>query len=41
VQTPQLFVRGRKVCEEDTDLGLEFVLSRMLAEPGAAARPGR
>jgi uncharacterized membrane protein len=33
VVTPQLFVRGRKVCDEDTDLGLDYVLSRMLAEP--------
>jgi uncharacterized membrane protein len=31
VVTPQLFVRGQKVCDEDTDLGLEYVLSRMLA----------
>jgi uncharacterized membrane protein len=30
VVTPQLFVRGQKVCEEDTDLGLDYVLSRML-----------
>ncbi len=35
VQTPQLFVRDRKVCEEDTDLGLEFVLARMLSAPAA------
>jgi len=31
VVTPQLFVRGQKVCDEDTDLGLEYVLSRMLS----------
>ncbi len=38
VVTPQLFVRGQKVCEEDTDLGLEYVLSRLLARPAAAAK---
>ncbi len=41
VQTPQLFVRDRKVCEEDTDLGLEFVLARMLSAPDAGGRTGR
>lgn len=30
VLTPQLFVEGRKLCNEDTDLGLEYTLSRML-----------
>ncbi|MFI5165107.1 MAG: vitamin K epoxide reductase family protein [Thermoanaerobaculales bacterium] len=35
VVTPQLFVRGEKVCEEDTDLGLEFVLARVLETPAA------
>jgi uncharacterized membrane protein len=38
VVTPQLFVRGQKVCEEDTDLGLEYVLSRLLTRPAAAPR---
>ena len=38
VQTPQLFVRGQKVCEEDTDLGLEFVLARLLSAPQPAGR---
>jgi hypothetical protein len=42
VVTPQLYVRGVKVCDEDTDLGLEYVLSRRLAESGqAAAGQGR
>jgi len=41
VQTPQLFVRDRKVCEEDTDLGLEFVLARMLSGPESGGRAGR
>jgi uncharacterized membrane protein len=40
VVTPQLFVRGRKVCEEDTDLGLEFVLGRVLSRPTAPAAAG-
>lgn len=34
VLTPQLFVEGRKVCNEDTDLGLEYMLSRMLETSG-------
>jgi len=41
VQTPQLFVRDRKVCEEDTDLGLEFVLARTLSGGRPDGRPGR
>jgi uncharacterized membrane protein len=43
VVTPQLFVRGVRVCDEDTDLGLDFVLSRMLAAPltGARTETGR
>ncbi len=30
VLTPQLFVAGRRVCDEDTDLGLEFTVASML-----------
>lgn len=30
VLTPQLFVRNRKIPDEDTDLGLDFVLARTL-----------
>jgi hypothetical protein len=30
VLTPQLFVDGVKLCDEDTDLGLEYTLARML-----------
>jgi len=41
VLTPQLFVRGRKICDEDTDLGLEYALARMLEETAAAATPRR
>ena len=32
VLTPQLFVRNQKLPDEDTDLGLDFVLSRVLAQ---------
>jgi uncharacterized membrane protein len=32
VLTPQFFVRNRKLPDEDTDLGLDFVLSRMIAQ---------
>jgi uncharacterized membrane protein len=37
VTTPQLFVAGRRLCDEDTDLGLEFALRRLLE--AAAADP--
>lgn len=30
VLTPQLYVGGRKLCDEDIDLGLSYTLSRML-----------
>lgn len=30
VLAPQLYVRNQKVCDEDTDLGLEYVLTRIL-----------
>lgn len=30
VLTPQLFVDGRRVCDADTDLGLDYTLARML-----------
>ncbi len=31
VLTPQVFINGTRMCDEDTDLGLEYTLSRMLA----------
>ena len=34
VLTPQLYVEGRKLCDEDTDLGMDFALSHMLAAGG-------
>lgn len=30
VLTPQLYVDGKRLCDEDTDLGLEYTLTRML-----------
>jgi hypothetical protein len=30
VLTPQFYVEGKRLCDEDTDLGLEYTLSRML-----------
>ncbi len=32
ILTPQLYVKGKRLCDEDVDLGLEFALSRMLGE---------
>ncbi|HEY3448213.1 MAG TPA: vitamin K epoxide reductase family protein [Myxococcales bacterium] len=32
VLTPQLFVRDRRLCDEDTDLGLEYTLRRAIAQ---------
>jgi hypothetical protein len=37
VLTPQLYVRNQKVCDEDTDLGLEYVLTRLLEQAPVAA----
>lgn len=31
VLTPQLYVGGTKLCDEDTDLGLDYALTRLLA----------
>jgi uncharacterized membrane protein len=38
VLTPQLFVGNSRMCDEDSDLGLEFTLSQMLSKQGKAAR---
>lgn len=38
VLTPQLFVGNSRMCDEDSDLGLEFTLSKMLSKQGRAAR---
>lgn len=32
VLTPQFYVDGKRLCDEDTDLGLEYTLTRMLEE---------
>jgi hypothetical protein len=39
--TPQLFIGDRRVCDEDTDLGLEFTVDKMLAAQPSAASAGR
>jgi uncharacterized membrane protein len=38
VLTPQLFVRNQKIPDEDTDLGLDYVLSRVLAQTSSEVR---
>lgn len=38
VLTPQLFVAGARMCDEDTDLGLEYTLTRMLSPEAERAR---
>ncbi len=32
VMTPQLYVQGTKLCDEDTDLGMDYALSRLLEQ---------
>jgi hypothetical protein len=34
VLTPQIFVNGTKLCIEDSDLGMDFALSRLLEKQG-------
>jgi uncharacterized membrane protein len=41
VLTPQLFVAGSRVCDEDTDLGLEYTLARMLSPAAEQERARR
>lgn len=36
VITPQLYVDGKRLCDEDTDLGLEYALGRLLGPAGGA-----
>jgi uncharacterized membrane protein len=38
VLTPQLFVGDQRVCDEDTDLGLEFTVKQMLSSSKGRAR---
>ena len=35
VLTPQLYVNGVKLCDEDTDLGMDYALSRLLEQVGS------
>lgn len=39
VLTPQLFIGDKRVCDEDTDLGLEYTVAKMLE--GDGARPSK
>jgi uncharacterized membrane protein len=43
--TPQLYIGGTKICDEDTDLGLEYTLTRLLggrfAATGSSAASNR
>jgi uncharacterized membrane protein len=42
VLTPQLFIGDKRVCDEDTDLGLEYTVHHMLeGTPAPASRAGR
>jgi uncharacterized membrane protein len=36
VLTPQLYVHGKKICDEDIELGLEYTLTRLLHAPHLA-----
>jgi uncharacterized membrane protein len=43
VLTPQLYIEGRRLCAEDTDLGLEYALGKLLnpeEKPGEAGEAG-
>ncbi len=39
--TPQLFVGDSRMCDEDTDLGLEYTLTRMLSPEAERERARR
>jgi uncharacterized membrane protein len=39
--TPQLFIGDKRVCDEDTDLGLEFAVDQMLQAAGGASSSRR
>jgi hypothetical protein len=41
VLTPQLFIGDKRVCDEDTDLGLEYTVSQMIEDAQAGAAPRR
>ncbi|MBW2461312.1 MAG: hypothetical protein JRH11_06670 [Deltaproteobacteria bacterium] len=35
--TPQVYVGGTRLCDEDTDLGMDYALARLLSRTGAGA----
>jgi hypothetical protein len=37
VLTPQLYVRGKKLCDEDTDIGMDYSLRRLINQQSAPA----
>jgi len=39
VLTPQLYVSGQRLCDEDTDLGLEYALPRLAGEARGTTSP--
>jgi uncharacterized membrane protein len=41
ILAPQLYVGGVKLCDEDTDLGLEYMLPRLITHVEHAPRPSR
>lgn len=38
VLTPQLYVNGTRLCDADTDLGLDYMLSRLMSQEAPARR---
>jgi hypothetical protein len=40
VLTPQLFVRGTKLCDEDTDIGLDYSLRRLINQQPGSRKEG-
>jgi len=40
VSAPQVYVEGLKLCDEDTDLGLEYMLPRLIDRAGSGRRAG-
>jgi uncharacterized membrane protein len=41
VLTPQVYVNGLRLCDEDTDLGLDYSLPRLIARAGSRPVPER
>jgi len=41
VLTPQLYVRGKKMCDQDVDLGFEFVMNQLVQARSGSSRKGR